>query len=131
MQIYGSTISKLDYLGNLTLSGGLSVGTATAAPTNGLLVNGAINSIATQTTVSGSTSGTAVFSQSFQGSSFKQVIIYCSSLLGTATYTFPTAFTNTPEVLSQSLGSIVTSISTTSVTLTGASSTGFITLNGY
>ena len=84
-----------------------------------------------QTTVSGAVSGTAIFSQPDIGASFKQVLIYCAALRGAASYVFPTPFSFTPEILSQSLAAIVTSLSTTATTVTGLPSTGFITLNGY
>lgn len=93
----------------------------------------ALNPDSTQTSVGGSTSGTAIFSQPLQGTALKEVIIYCNALLGTATYNFPAAFTNTPAILTDNgpASSVVTSLSTTSVTVTGATTTGFIFLKGY
>jgi hypothetical protein len=86
-----------------------------------------------QSSVSGSTSGAVTFSEPFQGTVYKKVIIYLSSLVGTASYTFPTAFTNTPAIITTNgpTSAIVTSLSTTAVTVTGTSTTGFIFLEGY
>lgn len=86
-----------------------------------------------QTTVSASTSGSVVFSQPQQGTSYKVVIIKCIAALGTASYTFPIAFGTTPSVVGSDdvAASVVTSKSTTAVTITGATSTGSIMLIGY
>ena len=112
-------------------------GTFTSDGINKLQVSGSIkgtafNDNSTTTTLSGATSGTAVFRQPAQGG-LKKVVIYCSALLGaTITYTFPTAFTQTPAITSTSSlsSSVVTTLTTTGVVITGSTSTGIIIIEG-
>ena len=76
-------------------------------------------------------SGSATFSQLFKKVNYKNVIIYCESLVGESTYTFPTPFTHIPSIVNTPISSIVTLVTTTGITITGTDSTGFIELVGF
>jgi hypothetical protein len=86
-----------------------------------------------QSTVAGSGSGSAIFNQPFQGVFYKKVQIFASGLTGTASYIFPLAFTQTPACIATSLlaCSVLTSITNSAVTITGAGTTGTIFLEGF
>lgn len=118
--------------------GGVSVNTGNPSAQSldvggNALIRGSLLIDSTVTLVNGSTSGTATFYQPFSGTACSEVIVYCNALLGTATYTFPTAFTHTPAIMSTNgpPASVVTSLSTTAVTITGATTTGFIFIRGF
>lgn len=106
----------------------------TATYLNGVTQStGAFATSTAQTAVNCSTSGTATFSQPEQGASDKKVLIHFAACVGTASYTFPTAFTNTPSVYASSnvAASIATSVSTTAVTVAGVTTTGSLVLEDY
>ncbi len=84
-----------------------------------------------QTTVNCSTSGSVVFSQPFGGTGYKKIMIYLNACNGTASYTYPVAFTHAPQILSQTLAATAGSPSTSAVTITGTTHTGFVELDGF
>jgi hypothetical protein len=99
----------------------------------GLLTGPAIGTFGPQSNVSCSTSGAVIFSQPFQGDNDKKVMMHFYSCVGTASYTFPTAFLNAPSAFASSTvaASVATSISTTSVTVTGTTTSGTLILEDY
>ena len=91
----------------------------------------------TQTTLTGTTAGSIVWSQPFQSGSYKKFIGYASGYENTTataqTITYPTAFTETPMILGNSTG-MTLSTSTSALTLPAsmsASATGWIIIEGY
>lgn len=88
---------------------------------------------AVQSPIAGATSGRAFFTQAFQGTSLSIVLIYCDALNGAASYTFPSPFTYAPVVVTTSgpAPGVVTALSATAVTVTGAPTTGFLVLIGF
>lgn len=90
-------------------------------------------STAAKTVVNCSTSGTATFAQPQQGTSDMKAKAYLAACVGTASYTFPTAFSFTPAVVTTNEVSsgVVTTLSTTAMTVTGATTTGFVLIEGW
>jgi hypothetical protein len=125
--IFTQTSSALTVAGNNGAGTWLSVNNTTGAATMKAIASTSFNPCAAPTTVNGSTAGTAVFAEPFQGTSYKMVTVHCAGLNGTASYTFPAAYTNTPVVTFASPGIAASSLSATAVTLsaTGAAS-GFV-----
>lgn len=91
-----------------------------------------------QTTLSGTTSGSVVWSQPEQGASHKIFNGYAASYENNSvtnqTITFTTAFTNTPTIVANNTGLALT-VSTTTLTITAPNSvttfTGNIIIMGY
>lgn len=94
--------------------------------------NTSIGLTSPQTTLTGA-AGTAVCSQPFQGSSFKEVVVYLSGYTDTNTqiYTFPTAFAHTPELSGTALGVAGATVSTTTIRFTTVVTTGFVFARGF
>lgn len=119
LQINTTTKASIDYTGKGTFNGGVSTPV--------------MYNTATKTTVNGSTSGTMVWTMPEQGSSSKKVIIEFNALTDAGNViTFPTAFTTlAPDIIVNSSGLIITTISTTSITIPAAiAATGRIILEG-
>lgn len=116
------------------LTNSLIYGTFDASVANQqLTVNATLKINSAQTTVNASTSGTVTYSQPESGVGYKIIMVHCSAALGTASYTFPVAFTNTPGVVASTTAAagIVTALSTTAITVTGATTTGDLMIIGY
>lgn len=95
-------------------------------------VDGAINNNRTLAVVNGSTSGDVSWNMPFQGDTYKKVVIYCDALVGIAVVTFPVAFQHTPPNIITSDGlDTINVVTTTQTTITGATSTGFIIIEGF
>ena len=91
-----------------------------------------IINMTTEQFLRGGTTGDLICSQPFQGTSYKKVVICLDSFDGTNSFTYLTAFSKVPVITTNSSTSYVTSLSTTSVTVTTASSTStFIILEGF
>jgi len=90
-----------------------------------------------QTTLTGTTAGSIVYSMPEQGSSYKKFIAYASGYENDTTtaqtISFPVAFVNTPYVATAPSG-LISSTTTTSITLASGTTTtytGWIIIEGY
>lgn len=102
-----------------------------------LTTNGYVNINAPQTTLSGTTSGSVVWSEPIQGTSYKKFVAYFNAYENTSataqTITFPTAFSFTPIIIGNNTGT-TPSATTTTLTLPvsmSATASGFIIIEGY
>jgi len=124
------TNGGLPFLAIKNSNGNILINSGTDDGLNKLQVTGSVAITAMNSSISGSTNGSASFSQPFCGSFYKKVIIQLINLNGTASYTFPAAFAYVAKVTTGN-GALVTSLSITSVTVTGATTNDTIILEGY
>jgi len=100
--------------------------------------NASINPNISQSTLTGTTAGSIVYSMPFQGSSYKKFVAYANGYENDTTtaqtITFPTAFTNAPIISINSTG-LTLSADTTTLTISAPNSTttytGWIIIEGY
>ncbi len=142
-------LQALDLSGAATLSGNASIGgtlSVSGATTlsNTLSVSGAatfsstINPNASQSTLSGATAGSVVYSEPFTGSSYKKVVLffngYENDTTTNQTITYPTAFSTVAAITFNNTG-LTLSTSTTTLTITSPDSTttytGLAIVEGY
>jgi hypothetical protein len=138
-----TTSTELGYIHGLTgpIMTVLSGYATTASPnfsgivTAPVLSSNNVNINASQSTVGCSTSGSIVFSMPFQGPTYKKVMIYLNACQGSASYTYPTAFSHQPNtVVYGGLGtSYFNTVSTSAVgmNVAGAAQTGILSLEGF
>jgi hypothetical protein len=135
--VNGSSRASIDQYGNFS-GNSIAIGGGTSTMQN-LALSGSLIYSGSATSVSCSTSGTAKFSTpiyaGYAGGTIEgKVIIVLSACVGTATYTFNSnAFSQLPGIFPSSTVSaaLVTTLSTSAVTITGATSTGVIILDGF
>jgi len=125
-QVNSSGVMSAAYGSTAANSGGTQQAICLADGTGG----GVCPASAAQTTVNCSTSGTAIFTEPFTGTSFKKVAIYSNACLGTASYTFPVAFSYIPDASGGlpnfPAGATVSSTAVTIVTTAAVSGWGFL-----
>ena len=126
-------------LGNLVITGNVGIGTtgpgkllSVGANLWQADVNGIVWNNNAKTTYNGSVSGTAVWSQPFQGSAYKKFIIYLAALNDVGgTITFPTAFSHTPVIYGTAASLAICTASTTTFTIGAAATiTGYVICEG-
>jgi hypothetical protein len=135
-QTYDSSTSSWVTQWTLTLTTGAITVTQSQTVSGSITANG-INPSNTVNSFAGTTTGTVYWVMPFQGSGYKKVLVYLDAYendTATAqTITYPTAFTQTPNITNPGA---VPGVSTTTTALsidpdTTTAYTGWITVEGY
>lgn len=124
--------SEVSYVAIATQKAGTLTEAARFDTNGNFITPGAHNTGVPQTTLTGS-AGTAICSQPFQGTSYKKVIVYLNGYTDTSTqtYTFPTAFTQTPYVYGLAGGVSGATTTATTIKFTTTLLSGFVICEGY